>query len=83
MLVNAAGFPETTLGNGRSASSREVLRGRRGHPRFTDGDRRFGFGRVVDGIEQAFLDVCRGHALDGVAHFLGDSIGAVSASIRR
>src|SRR6266404_3246280 len=38
---------------------------------------RLGIGRVVDGIEQAFLDVCRGHALDGVAHFLGDQLRGV------
>src|SRR5260221_1157239 len=38
---------------------------------------RFGIGRIVNGIEQAFLDVCRGHALDGVAHFLGDQLRGV------
>ena len=44
-----------------------------GHHRRT----RFGIGRIVNGIEQAFLDVCRGHALDGVAHFLGDQLRGV------
>jgi len=35
---------------------------------------------IVDGVEQAFLDVGCGHALDGVAQFLGDQL-RVSASI--
>ncbi len=29
--------------------------------------------RIVGGVEQAFFDVGFGHALDGVAEFLGDS----------
>ena len=44
-----------------------------GHDRRTRHQR----GRIVGGVEQAFLDVGFGHALDGVAQFLGQELGGV------
>jgi hypothetical protein len=38
---------------------------------------RLGIGGIVDDVEQAFLDVGLGDALDGVAQFLGDQLRGV------
>ena len=43
----------------------------------TTGGRGYERRRIVDGVEQAFLDVGFGDALDGVAEFLGDQLGGV------
>ena len=43
----------------------------------TTGGRGSSWSSVVGRVEQAFLDVGLGDALDGVAEFLGDELGGV------
>jgi hypothetical protein len=67
--------PDTTLVL-RMASSSEVLPWSTWPMMVTTGGR----GQILVGVgrvEQAFLDVGFRHALDGVAHFLGDELGGV------
>ena len=68
--------PDTTLA-WRSASSSEVLPWSTWPITVTTGRTRLGIGGIVDDVEQAFLDVGGGDALDGVAHFLGDQLRGV------
>ena len=76
MLGDAAGFAGNHVGMAQRVEQRGLAvidMAHHGHDRRT----RFGIGGIVDDVEQAFLDVGRGHALDGVAHFLGDQLRGV------
>ena len=76
MLGDAAGFAGNHVGMAERVEQRGLAVidvAHHGHDRRT----RFGIGGIVDDIEQAFLDVGRGHALDGVAQFLGDQLRGV------
>ena len=68
--------PPTTLVE-RMASSSEVLPWSTWPMMVTTGARGVQRRRIVGGVEQAFLDVGFGDALDGVAEFLGDELGGV------
>ena len=61
----------------RMASSSEVLPWSTWPMTVTTGARGTQRGRIVGDVEQAFLDVGFGDALDGVAEFLGDELGGV------
>jgi hypothetical protein len=75
MLGDAAGFAGHHVG-WRSASSSEVLPWSTWPMMVTTGGAAR-YRRIVDGVEQAFLDVGFGDALDGVAQFLGDQLRGV------
>ena len=76
MLGDAAGFARHHIGVAQRVEQRGLAVidvAHHGHDRRT----RLGIGGIVDDIEQAFLDVGRGDALDGVAEFLGDQLRGV------
>ena len=76
MLGDAAGFARRHLGRADGVEQRglavvDVTHD--GHDRRTRHQR----GGIVGGVEQAFLDVGFGDALDGVAQFLGQELGGI------
>ena len=76
MLGDAAGFAGDHVGVAQRVEQRGLAVvdvAHHGHDRRT----RLGVGRIVDDVEQAFLDVGLGDALDGVAHFLGHQLRGV------
>ena len=76
MLGDAAGFAGHHVGMAQRVEQRGLAvvdMAHHGH----DGRTRLGVGGIVDGVEQAFLDVGRGDALDGVAEFLGDQLRGI------
>ena len=76
MLGDAAGFAGDHIGMAQRIEQRGLAvvdMAHHGHDRRT----RLGIGRIVDDVEQAFLDVGGGDALDGVAEFLGDQLRGV------
>ena len=76
MLGDAAGFARHHVGVAKRVEQRGLAvvdMAHHGHDRRT----RLGVGGIVDDVEQAFLDVGRGDALDGVAQFLGDQLRGV------
>ena len=76
MLGDAAGFARHHVGVAQRVEQRGLAVvdvTHHGHDRRT----RLGIGGIVDDVEQAFFDVGRGDALDGVAHFLGDQLRGV------
>ena len=76
MLGDAAGFAGDHIGMAQRVEQRGLAvidMAHHGHDRRA----RLGIGGIVDDVEQAFLDVGCGDALDGVAHFLGDQLRGV------
>ena len=76
MLGDAAGFARHHVGMAQRVEQRGLAVvdvAHHGHDRRA----RLGIGGIVDDVEQAFLDVGGGHALDGVAHFLGDQLRGI------
>ncbi len=76
MLGDATGFAGHHIGMTKRVEQRGLAVIDVAHHRH-HGRTRLGVGRIVDQVEQAFLDVRGGHALDGVAEFLGDQLGGV------
>ena len=76
MLRDAAGFAGDDVGVAERIEQRGLAVvdvAHHGH----DGRTRLGVGGVVDDIEQAFFDVSRRNALDGVAELFGDQLGGI------
>ena len=76
MLGDAAGFARHHIGVAQRVEQRGLAvvdMAHHGHDRRT----RLGVGGIVDRVEQAFLDVGGGDALDGVAEFLGDQLRGI------
>ena len=76
MLGDAAGFAGHHVGMAQRIEQRGLAVIDVAH----NGDNRrarLGVGRVVDDVEQTLFDVGRGHALDGMAHFLGDQLRGI------
>ena len=76
MLGDAAGFAGDHVGVAQRVEQRGLAvvdMAHHGHDRRT----RLGIAGIVDDVEQAFFNVGRGDALDGVAHFLGDQLRGV------
>ena len=76
VLGDAAGLTGNHIGVAQRVEQRGLAVVNMAHHRHHGGTR-FGVGGIVDGIEQPFLDVGCCHALDGVAHFLGDQLRGV------
>ena len=77
MLGDAAGLAARPHWSARMASSSDVLPWSTWPMMVTTGGRGCSVVRVVGDVEQAFLDVGFGDALDRVAEFLGDELGGV------
>src|SRR6266851_3600635 len=76
MLGNAAGLAGNDIGMAQRIQKRGLAVidvAHHGH----HGRARLDIGRIVDDIEQAFLDVRRGDALDGVTKLLGDQLRGI------
>ena len=76
VLGDAAGFARRHVGRADGVEQRGLAVVDVAH----DGDDRRArrqLRRIVGDVEQAFLDVGFGDALDGVAEFLGDELGGV------